>query len=403
MSRLRARPLAIGLAAAATAGVVLAVLATANVDDGGEAGITVEGQRVSPPDAESQLGAHAEIVRPAAIYTVSPQNGEEVRTFPGTVQPARASRLAFRVSGPVIELPVREGDLVETGALLAQIDPRDYRIAVERLRANLRSAEASSRLAQLNYERSTQLLQRGNAPQAVVDRDEAERDQARAEIASIRQQLAAAEAALADTSLVAPFTGRVAGLHIEAFDFVNAGQPAITLHDTSGAELVVFIPERLMPRLESVSRIEIELADFPGERFLAEVREIASDQGADAGAYRTTLRKTALSAPAPLAGLSGVGRFVFKKGQEDSAVTVPTSAVFASQDGGSYVWGVASGDPLRVSAKRVVVEGFAGDRARIVDGLRAGDRIVAYGVDFLTEGQPVRPLGDAVALRGGRP
>lgn len=350
----------------------------------------------SSMDLERGLGAHAEIVRPAAIHTVARATGGEVRTFPGTVMPARSSGLAFRISGPLVDLAVREGDIVEAGALLAVVDPRDYAIAVARLKASLQAAEAASRLAQLDHERSVELRARGAAPEAAVDRTSAERDQALAEVASLRQQLKAAEAALSDTRLTAPFRGRVARLHVEAFDFVTAGEVAITLHDVAGAEFVVFIPERQLARLDDVREVHFELADRPGYWRPAHVHEIASDESADTAAFRTTLRQTDLNGTAPLAGISGVGRLVFAT--DGDAIKVATSAVFSRSDGRTFVWRVEAGAPARVRAHEVEVAGIEGERVRITRGLGPGDRIVAYGVDFLMEGQAVRPMGQGTPM-----
>ena len=366
--------------------------------------LTLDGEPVGSVHEAPTLGAHAGIVRPVAVHTVRGEDVEEIRLLPGTVQPARASHLAFRVGGPLITLSVGEGDLVEAGDLLAEIDPRDYRFDAERLHADIRAAQADSRLAQIDYDRAAALLARGASPQAAVDRAAAQRDRAEAHAASLHQQLAVAEAALADTQLIAPFDGRVARLHVEAFDYVRAREPAITLHDTAGAELEVFVPERLIARLDDLSRIEIELSDLAGRPFPAAIREIASDQEDDAGSYRTTLRAVERGGPAPLAGLSGIGRFIFTTRADRTTLTVPTSAIFVDRDGTNSVWIIEPGRPARVRARPVTLDGFAGDRARVVAGLIPGDRIVAYGADFLVDGQGVRPVADGpMRISGAMP
>ena len=85
-----------------------------------------------------------------------------------------------------------------------------------------------------------------------------------------------------------------------------------------------------------------------------------------------------------------------------SPVLVPTSAVFAGSDGGDFVW-VVEGDPPVVVSRPVTVAGVVGDRARLAAGLADGERIVAYGVDFLLEGQRVRPMAAPLRIAGGAP
>ena len=356
-------------------------------------------------EAPETLGPHAQIVRPAAVVDVAARSPVEVRAFPGTVHPARSSRLAFRVGGPLIELPVREGETVAAGTLLGRIDPRDFELAVAELDARLNAAEADHRLAELNHDRRAQLVARGHASRADLDQAVAERDRTAADLASLTQQLETARAALADTRLIAPFDGRVARLQVELHDYVTARAAAVTFHDTSGADLVVNLPERVIHRLPYLQDIEVALSDLPGHRYPATIREIASEQAADTGTYRTALRQTGLDGEAPLAGLSGTAYLTFADNgaQSDSEILVPSSAVFVGDAGGDFVW-VVQGDPATVTARGVTVTGVVDERTRVSTGLNDGERIVAYGVDFLHEGQSVRPFAlSPLHVAGGRP
>ncbi len=339
------------------------------------------------------LGPHADIVRPARVIDVAVRPSTELRAFPGTVHPARSSKLAFRVGGPLIDLPVREGEEVAAGTLLARIDPRDFDLAVAELEARLDAAKAARRLAGLNHRRRAELVERGAVSVADLDRATAERDRTSAEVASLVEQLATARAALEDTRLLAPSDGRIARLHIDLHDYVMARAPVLTFHDTSGVDLIVNLPETIIPRLPDVLGIEVELSDRPGRRHAAEIREIASELAADTGAYRTALRIAGLDGAAPLAGLSGTAhvRFAGPAFGSESEILVPSSAVFAGTEGGDFVW-VVAGEPPTVSARPVAVSGIADDSTRLAGGLEGNERIVAYGVHFLREGQRVRPM-----------
>ncbi|WP_162906505.1 efflux RND transporter periplasmic adaptor subunit [Algihabitans albus] len=348
------------------------------------------------------LGPHAEIVRPAAVIEVTAQRPIQVRALPGTLHPARASRLAFRVGGPLIDLPVEEGDLAVAGSLLAEIDPRDFALAVAELEARLKAAQAARRLAVLQHRRQAQLVERGHTSRANLDEAIAERDRTAAETASLTQQLATAQAALDDTRLIAPFDGRVARLHVEQHDYLSARQTAITFHDVSGVDFVVDLPERMVARLRHLQGIEVELSDTPGESYRATIREMASEQAAETGTYRTTLRLSGVESVPPLAGLSGTAHLMFLDAafRRSGEIALPSSAIFPGAEGGDRVW-VVEGSPARVAARPVSVAAVEGDQVRIVAGLANGERIVAYGVDFLREGQAVRPLGTAGDPDGG--
>lgn len=391
----------ISLAVVAVLGAVavygVSTLAPGGTEDRAEGAPAVA--EASTVGQSATLGPHAEIVRPAAVIEVAARRPAEVRAFPGTLHPVRSSRLAFRVGGPLTGLPVEEGDLVAAGDLLAEIDPRDFELAVAELEARLEAAQAARQLAILQHRRQAQLVERGHTSRANLDEAIAERDRTAAEVASLTQQLATAQAALGDTRLIAPFDGRVARLHVELHDYLSARQTAVTLHDVSGADFVVDLPERVIGRLPHLQDIEVALSDAPNGRYRAQVREMASEQAVETGTYRTALRLSGLAGVPPLAGLSGTAYLLFLKEdfQRSGEIALPSSAVFRGTEGDDRVW-VVEGSPARVAARSVTVTGVEGDRLRVAGGLANGERIVAYGVDFLRDGQTVRPF----MVQGGR-
>ena len=80
------------------------------------------------------------------------------RNIPGSVQAHRKAVLAFQVSGPLVKLPIKEGDTVKKGALLAQIDPRDFKNQL-----NARKADVEEAYKQ--FKRLEQLLKTKTVPQ----------------------------------------------------------------------------------------------------------------------------------------------------------------------------------------------------------------------------------------------
>ena len=91
-----------------------------------------------PPEAP-------QVVRPVKVMEVGAGEGDSTRTFPGSVQATDQVDLSFRVGGPLIQFPVKEGDLVRKGQALAHIDPRDFRIQLDAARARARSRAAHTR------------------------------------------------------------------------------------------------------------------------------------------------------------------------------------------------------------------------------------------------------------------
>jgi len=114
------------------------------------------------------------VVRPVKTTVVGGAQTAEL-SFPGTTQASDRSVLSFRVRGPLIELPVNEGDQVDKGDLLARIDPVDFEIKVVEARATYQKAVA-------DYHRFNRLYEREAVPLADVELHRAMRDVAEAQL-----------------------------------------------------------------------------------------------------------------------------------------------------------------------------------------------------------------------------
>ena len=97
-----------------------------------------------------QPAATGPVTRPVKIFVVDGTAKGAVRTFPGRVDAAQTAELAFRVSGQLQDILVREGDMVEAGQVLARLDPTDFRIVLEDRQASFDNARS-------NFERAREL------------------------------------------------------------------------------------------------------------------------------------------------------------------------------------------------------------------------------------------------------
>ncbi|MFQ5788163.1 MAG: efflux RND transporter periplasmic adaptor subunit, partial [Thermodesulfobacteriota bacterium] len=216
------------------------------------------------------------IVRPAKTMVVGFAEGLG-RTYPGKVQASQRVNLSFRVSGPLIEFPVNEGDEVVKGQLLARIDPRDYRIALD-------EAKATYNKTQADYIRYRDLYERDAVPLAELDLKRAQRDTAKA-------KLEKAEADLQDTNLKAPFSGRIGEKIVDNFQEVRAKQDVVSLHDVSNVEIVIDLPESVIATAEkgTISKLAATFESAPGVEFPLEVKEVSAQADPTTQTYRATL------------------------------------------------------------------------------------------------------------------
>ena len=399
--------------------------------------------------------AQVEVVRPVKVMTVGAAGIGGERVFPGVVQASQRARLSFRVSGPLVQLPVFQGQEVKKGQLLAQIDPRDFqntvtsleaRLAelraqldamkqarpedIRTLEANLEASRARLLEADATFRRYQRLYERDNVSKAEYDQRRAARDVATAEVRSAQESLrvgqigARAEDVLAqeariramesdvqqardrvaDTSLIATYDGIVAQTFVENFEYVQAREEIVSLQDVSVVEIVTQIPEVFVGRSKrgqlldpgEIPQLEVRFESIPDRFFPAKPTEISAQADPVTRTYAITLQTPQPEGAVVLAGMTAEVR---GKDSSDTAMfQVPLSAVFADETGTQKVWVF---DEQAQTAQEVEVEvgEMIGDQAIILAGLNLGDVIVTAGSHAISEGQKLRKITDELRER----
>ena len=321
------------------------------------------------------------VVRPVKTMTVGGGQGERL-SFPGTVQASERAELSFRVAGPLVELPVDEGDQIRRGQLLARIDPRDFEIALAEARASYEKGEA-------DYTRYKNLYERNAVPLAELELRRAARDVA---AASYDQ----AQASLRDTRLLAPFHGRVGRKYVENFEDVVAKGRILTLHDIDVMEVVIDAPEYVMAtfRDSSTPRFTAGFTSAPGLEFDLTLTEATAEADIQTQTFQVTFSMPQPEELRVLPGMTAeVNIYAKAPGDEIASAAeflVPAEAVFASTSGEPQVWVVDTND-LTVHQREVRVGAVTGENAiRILEGLERGETIAVAAVHQLQDGSKIR-------------
>jgi len=262
----------------------------------------------SPNEKEQ---SQEDTVRPVKTVTVRSTVTKLERSYSAIVLPAREVELSFRVSGRIVELPIRSGQNVEKGEVIAELDKRDFTAEITRLNSQLEQAEAqltalrsgaraedvaaleaSVRAVEAQVEaardqlaRSQQLLQRRVVAKAKVDQDTTALRVAEAELEAKKQELAkgtagaraedvtAQEAAikglksnlqslkdsLADATLRAPFDGIIAVRKVDNFANVQAKEPVVVLQALATPNLTFDIPAADVPPFAKAETLNLSV------------------------------------------------------------------------------------------------------------------------------------------------
>ena len=323
------------------------------------------------------------VVRPVKTITVS-GFGEGEITFPATVEAGKKVLMSFRVSGRIIELPVKEGEEIKKGQLIARLDPNDYQIAVNQARAEYNKAEADLKRYQKLYEKDA-------VPLADLDLRISQRDVTNA-------QLEEAEKNLTYTYLRAPFTGRIGRRYIENHMDVRSNEAIVDLNDVTSVEVKVDVPESIISMSRTLGD-KLELKNFaefetaPGKQYLLQIKEISNRADPLTQTFEVTFQMPQPDDIALLPGMNALVRLetTIKSDVDfELRIRIPAVAVMGADDEGSYVW-IVNQQEMTVHRKRVEIGQMSGDDGIfITDGLIGGELLVIAGMKSLQEGTKVQ-------------
>ncbi|CAD5108716.1 efflux RND transporter periplasmic adaptor subunit [Zestomonas carbonaria] len=185
---------------------------------------------------------------------------------------AEVINVAADVSGLVVEVPVRDNQVVKKGDLLMQIDPRRYEIAVQQAEALVASRKATLEMRRLNARRRAAMDNRVVSRESL---DDASNTAAAAE-ADYQQALATLDAARLDlerTRVLAPADGYVTNLAVYAGDYARAGEPQLAVVDRHSFWIYGYFEETKLPHLREGDPVDVQL--MSGQSLSGHVDSIA--------------------------------------------------------------------------------------------------------------------------------
>jgi len=320
--------------------------------------------------------------RPAKLLTVKSKTGATSRSFPAEIKAAKRGEIAFVVGGKIIKLYVKEGQEVKKGDTLAQLDQHDFK-------AKLAAAKSQYEKANITYLRLKKLLK-----QEVVSQQDVDDELMKVETAI--SKLKTVFKAYRDTTMVAPFSGRVAKTYFKNFEEVRPKQPVLSLQNILGLDLIFEIPEKsIVDTMKGEYQLFASFDAMPGKKFELVVKEFSTEASKSTQSYKITCT---MDSPKDekikiLPGMTAEVMLLIKDKGKLEVFEVPESALATDKDGKWYVW-IATGDKeLSVSKRTVEVGEFSENNVIVTKGLKNGELVVASGGRFLSEGAKVTPYG----------
>lgn len=325
-----------------------------------------------------------EPVRAVKVITVAVASFGASHDFSGEVRARVESRLGFRVAGKITRRQAELGQRVKAGQLLAQIDPKDFRLAADAARAQVAAAQTNRDLAAADYKRYAALKDQNFISGAELERRDSALKAAQAQLEQAQAQLAAQGNQAGYANLVADVSGVVTAVEAEPGQVVQAGTTVVRIAQDGPRDAVFSVPEDKVTAVAVGSPVRVR-AWAANTDVAGTVREV----GASADPVtRTYAVKVALPADAAVP----LGATVYVTPSSLSAagtpvIKLPTSAL--RQDGqASAVW-VLDPASMTVRSQTVQIATADGNEAVIASGLQPGMRVVSAGVHVLSPGQKV--------------
>jgi membrane fusion protein, multidrug efflux system len=296
----------------------------------------------------------------------------------GSLRAVRGADLSLEVAGVVEEITFQSGDEVQAGQVLLRLRNDDDV-------AKLQSLEATAQLAQITYDRDVKQLKAQAISQAIVDNDEANLRNAKAQVA---QQKAIVD----KKTLRAPFAGRLGLRQVDLGQYLSAGTVIATLQSLDPIFVDFLLPQQAVAQLSVGQTVRVKVDAFADREFAGKITAI--NPKIETASRNIQVRATLPNADQKL--LPGMFATVaLETGAPERLVTLPQTAV-SYNPYGSLVYLVddkakgAGGKPRLVARQVFVTTGATrGDQIAILKGVSEGDTVVTSGQVKLRNGVPL--------------
>jgi membrane fusion protein (multidrug efflux system) len=296
----------------------------------------------------------------------------------GSLRAVNGATLSLEVDGVVDRIGFKSGDDVQQGQVLLQLRADDDT-------AKLAALEASAALAQVNYDRDLRQFHAQAVSQAVVDSDNYNLKNARAQADEQR-------AVVAKKTLRAPFAGHLGIRAVDLGQYLNPGTAVVTLQALDPLFVDFTVPQQALSRVAVGQSVTAKVDTFPDETFQGKI--IAVNPTVDTDSRNVQMRA---SLPNPdhrlLPGMfATIG---IEAGAPEQRITLPQTAITYNPYG-STVYLVEKnadtgpGQPALIARQSFVTTGLTrGDQVAVLTGVKPGDTVVSAGQIKLHNGAPV--------------
>jgi RND family efflux transporter MFP subunit len=341
-------------------------------------------------ESEQALAKTTQIAAVSSVNVVHPDVGapNEELVLPGSTQAITDTPIYARTSGYLKRWTSDIGTHVKKGDLLAEIDTPEVDEQLRQMRADLDTAQATLKLAEVTAARNEDLLKTRSIATQERDNASGALAVAKSNVASKQADVARLERMQSYEKVYAPFDGIITARNTDTGALINAGAgaPAFELFHLSAIDKIrvfVSVPETYSRQVQPGDKAKVTLDEFPGESFAGTL--VRSANAIDPASRTLLVEVDVDNADGRL--LPGAYAFVhLSLAKAVQSVTVPSNALIFRKDG------------IRVAVVRdgkatmlpIVIGRDYGDRVEVLSGLAATDEVIVDPSDSLVAGTAVQ-------------
>jgi HlyD family secretion protein len=342
----------------------------------------------------SRLSASKE-VKVATASLLTRAQSQSVLSATGYVVAERKASVASKATGRLEWLGVEEGDTVIKGQIIGRIENDDIVAALDLAKAGLEQARAESTKAALDYDRQKELNQKGFISEAALEASRANYLSAVAAVKSGLANVRAAEVAVENTYIRAPFNGTVLTKHADVGEVVapfassaNSKASVVDLADMSSLEVEADVSESNIQKVSVDQPCEIILDAYPDVHYKGFVKKIVPTADRNRATVQTKVSFSEIDSRV-LPEMSARINFLRPDTSEaDTAatLTVPNSALVMRGDQ-YFVFKIAGG---KAQETPVTLGRKLGNFTEIVSGIKQGEKVIISPPSDLKSGEKVK-------------
>ncbi len=337
--------------------------------------------------ARAELDAKPSIPAPVQVTTMTVRlvpGYERQSNYVGRLEAARETSVAFERAGLVTRVAVDEGDDVQKGQVIAELDTAQLRARRDQASAQLRALQAQRDLAKLTFGRQSDLKKKGWSPDQRFDEAQSELTRLAASVDQVTAQISAIDIDIAKSKLKAPFSGRIAKRSIDEGAVIMPGSAIVDVLETSKLQARIGMPPRVAETLDRQRDYTLRSHDQDLKATLLSRRpDLASGT-------RTVTLLFQLSNSNTSVPIGDLVTIELAETVNERGAWVPLAALKEGRRGLWTILSISEGEEGRIVRPEAVELLYARDDKAFVRGtFKDGARVISQGTGRVIAGQRV--------------